>query len=101
MRQYEAFIILKPDLQGDALKVSFEEVLDIIKKHQCALENVDEAGRQPLSYAIAKKKEGFYYIVKFKGEPKDISEIKRRISLNDNILRALITVRKEKKLSNA
>ncbi len=101
MKQYEALIILKPELQGDALKVSFNEILDIIKKYRCDIENVNEWGKRPLAYNIAKNREGTYFLVKFKGEPESISEINRGFSLNENILKAMVMVRKEKKTSPA
>lgn len=100
MKQYEALIILKPELQGDALKISFNEILDIIKKYRCDIENVDEWGRKPLAYNIAKNREGTYFLVKFKGEPESISEINRGFSLNENILRAMVMVGKKKRLRN-
>lgn len=99
MRNYEAMVILKPELQEDALKISSKEALDIIKKYQCDIENVDEWGRRSLAYKIAKKREGAYFLVKFKGEPESISKIRREFSLNENILRAMVTVRRKEKTS--
>lgn len=97
MRQYEALIIMKPKLQGDALEISFKEALDIIKKYQCNIENIDEWGKRALTYNIAKEKEGFYYLVKFKGEPESISKINRQFLLNENILKTFVTVRQKGK----
>ncbi|UCH12524.1 MAG: 30S ribosomal protein S6 [Candidatus Omnitrophota bacterium] len=99
MREYEAMVILKPELQGDVLKVSFNEILDIIKKYRCDIENVNEWGRRPLAYNIAKNIEGTYFLVKFKGEPESISEINRGFSLNENILRAMVTVQHKEKVT--
>jgi small subunit ribosomal protein S6 len=96
LKKYEAIIILKPELQGDALTIAFNEALDIIKKCQGEIESVDEWNKRPLSYKIAKKKEGFYYLVKFKTEPKNISELNRRFPLNENVLKTMITLRREK-----
>jgi len=96
LRQYEAIVILKPELQGDALQISFKEIVDVIKKYQCDVEDITEWGRRPLAYNIAKVKEGFYYLIIFKGKPESISRIRKEFSLNENILRCMITHHKEK-----
>ena len=97
MKEYEVMIILKPELQGDALQLCVKGALDIIKKHQYEVENVDEWGRRPLAYGMAKKREGFFCLVSFKGEPENISKINREFFLNENILRAFVTVRHKEK----
>jgi len=99
VREYEAMIILQPELIGDALTLAFGEVTDILKKHQCDVENIDDWGKKPLAYEISKKKEGFYYVLKIKAEPTNISKINMNFTLNENILRVLVSARpKEKKV---
>lgn len=93
MKQYEAMIILKPELQSDALKIAYKEAMDIIKKHQGNVDEANELGKKPLAYDIGKKKEGFFYLLKFKGNPETIKEMNREFALNENVLRAMITIK--------
>ncbi len=97
MKDYEAMIILKPDLESDALKLSVKEMHDIFKKYNCDVKDVGEWGKRPLSYEIAKKKEGIYYVVQFKSEPANIASIKREFSLNENALRTFVTAKQQGK----
>ncbi len=99
MKEYEVMFILKPELQGEALQLSLKEALDIIRKYQYEVENVDELGKKRLAYNLAKKNEGFYYRAKFKGKPENISKINREFFLNENILRSFVTVRHKEKVT--
>lgn len=93
MKDYEALIILKPELEGDALKISSEEVSGIFKKYDCNVETKEEIGKRALSYPVAKKKEGLFYLIRFKSDPANVNKIRREFSLNENVLRAFVAVR--------
>lgn len=97
MKDYEAIIILKPELDGDALKVTLKEILDMLKKYNCNIENVDEWGKRALSYEIKKKKEGLYHLANFKATPENIVKINREFRLNENVLRAMVSLRNKEK----
>lgn len=60
MRAYEAVIIYKPELDGEALQASFKGAVDIIKKYQGEVEDVAEWGRKALAYTIAKKRKAHF-----------------------------------------
>ena len=93
MREYEALIIFKPDLETEALTSSFNEVIELIKKQKCEVENITEWGKKLLTFEITKYKQGIYYLVDFKAAPEAIKQVKRDFSLNGNILSSIITHR--------
>ena len=100
MKDYEGIMILQPELQADALEMAFKEALDLLKNNECTIDSVDEWGKKPLSYEIRKKKEGTFYLVNFQGKSENIDKIKRELSLNENVLRAMISTRKKEQAQN-
>ncbi|MDP6685758.1 MAG: 30S ribosomal protein S6 [Candidatus Omnitrophota bacterium] len=92
MRKYEAMLIFKSDLSKEGLEKLVTQVKGAIEKNKGSISQSREWGKQRLAYPIKKYKEGLYYIVNFNIEPDSISKIKRAFSLNESILRALITV---------
>lgn len=93
MRNYETVMILKPELEGDALDIASREAFDLIKKHKGEIEAVDAWGKKALSFKIRKQKKGAFFLVRFKADPSNIKKIKREFTLDENILRALVSVR--------
>ena len=91
MKKYEGMFIFKADLSKDNLEKTAGQVKDIISKHKGSLADVKEWGKQRLSFPIKKYKEGIYYLVNFHIDTDAISKLKRAFSLNESILRVLIT----------
>ncbi len=89
MALYETTFIIRQDLsQQDAEKIcnSFEKVLDdaggkLVKREYWGLRN--------LAYQINKNKKGHYFMFGIDAGTDAISNLERRIELNENILRKL------------
>ena len=54
------------------------------------MEKVDIWGKRRLAYPIAKKEEGIYAVVNLECEHPSVSELDRRLNLNDTILRTKV-----------
>lgn len=93
MKSYEGMFLLKPDLTKDNLDKTVKQLQEVIEKQKGSSDEVKEWGKQRLSYPIKKYNEAVYYLVKFNIDPESISKIKRSFSLNESILRAMITKR--------
>ena len=91
MKRYEGLFVVRPDLNEEAQKKVFLQIETPITQQGGTLETGQEWGRRPLSYSIQKKKEGFYYLVRFSVEPKAVDALKRSYALNESILSLLIT----------
>ncbi|MBU3911721.1 MAG: 30S ribosomal protein S6 [Candidatus Omnitrophica bacterium] len=91
MNKYEAMFVLKPDLGKEDLDKVLSHVQDNITKNKGSIDEVKEWGRNKLAYPIEKHKEGIYYLVNFQIDPGTISAIKRVFTLNESILRSLVT----------
>ena len=91
MNKYEAMFVLRPDLGKEELDKVLSQIQDSITKNKGSVDEIKEWGRHKLAYAIEKHKEGIYYLVNFQIDPKVVSTIKRVFTLNESILRSLVT----------
>lgn len=103
MREYEAMLIIKPELQEEQFKKATNDLVEMIKKNKGEIISADKwADRKDLAYEIrvpatggyAKHKQGYYYLINFKIETAAIEKLKHSFKLDDNVLRVLITVKK-------
>jgi len=93
MRSYEVAIIVDPEVDDRQVPTLIETHLKVITDGGGTVENTDLAGRRRLAYRIkndsqnAYKTEGVYVFVQLSAEPAVVSELSRRLTLDDKILR--------------
>ena len=90
MRLYEGLFLLDADAKPDPGHEAF--LLDLLKKQGAEVVEVDRWGERKLSYDIAGKRRGLYFLVHFKAEPGTVAEIRRACRLAEPVLRELILV---------
>ena len=54
-----------------------------------------ELGLKKLAYPIKKEINGYYYLLTFEAEKETIVELDRKTSINENVIRHLITRKEE------
>lgn len=92
MHKYEAMFIIKPGLSEDEKKTLFEQLNDVLLKHNGNVLSRDIwSEKRKLYFPIKKYQEGMYYLVNFNLAPLSIKDINHAYKLNDNILRVFIT----------
>jgi small subunit ribosomal protein S6 len=92
MNKYEAMFVIKPDLTDEAKKNLFNQINEVIQKHNGKVASANIwAEKKKLTFKMKKCLEGSYYLVNFNADPKDIAEIRHLYNLNENILRVLIS----------
>lgn len=92
MNKYEALIIVKPDLSEEDRKIVFQAIDEAITKHGGSiLQSGLWAEKRKLFFPIKKYLEGVYYLASFTIDPLAIKAIRHIYTLNENILRVLIT----------
>ncbi len=94
MNKYELAVVVKPNLDEEALKAEFDSVRELIERFGGTVEKVDDWGKRRLAYEIQKVNEGFYSFFTFSSENNTPNEIEKRMRIKENILRYLI-VRQE------
>jgi len=92
MNKYEAMIIIKPDLSEDEKKTLLAQINDAITKSEGKVSQANIwSERRKMHFPIKKQHEGVYYLVNFDVAPSAIVQIRHTYTLNENILRVLIT----------
>jgi small subunit ribosomal protein S6 len=83
-------ILYKPLLLEDIKKSTIKKIQDFVSDKKGSFDEVDNLGKRPLAYPIKKFEEGHYIEYKMVIEPEHIKELKRELSIMDNVLRFLI-----------
>ncbi len=96
MSYYEHTIIAKHDLSTAYVENIKKKYSDLINKTDGELIKTENWGLLNFANKIQNFKKGFYIHLKFKGKSSTINEIKKRVKLDDSIIRDLIV--KYKKL---
>ena len=90
MRHYEVMIILDPSQDERTVAPSLDKYLEIVRKDNGTVENVDVWGKRRLAYPIDKKEEGVYVVVTLDCESETVQEFDRRLNLNDSVIRTKV-----------
>jgi small subunit ribosomal protein S6 len=87
MRPYETMIVFDTSIDAQAIQISLDKALDTIRSHGGNPGAIDRWGKRPLAYEILKRKEGYYVVVEFTGEPGTVTELDRILGLADEVIR--------------
>lgn len=93
MKNYEALVLVKPDLNDQDLNKEITKLSQPVLQNGGEVASFEKWAKRPLAYKIKKFPEGIYLLAKFKVKPQAISGIERTWKLDENVLRAMITVR--------
>jgi len=92
MNNYEAMIIIRPDLSEDQRKALCAQIQDAVTKNSGTVSKMDVwSEKRRLTHSIKKFKEGVYYLMAFQLPAEAIVKIRYTYKLNEDILRVLIS----------
>ena len=92
MKNYEGLFLVKPELEKEQLAALYQNIEEVIKKHDGQIENVEDQGKKSLSYEIKKYKEAIFYIAKIQISPDKVSPLTGDLKLIDSVLRVMVTL---------
>ena len=95
MAFYENTIITKQDLPVSEIKKIREKYNELINKNSGKVIKIEEWGLLNLSRKINNYKKGFYIHYKFEGNSQTVSEINKKIIVDNSIIRNLVVKYKE------
>jgi len=83
-------MIFKPNLSDEDLKTEEERIKNLILDSGGEFINSNLWGKRKLAYQIEKQNEGIYYLFYFRMPQNKLTEFKKTLKLNMNILRFMI-----------
>ena len=90
MRPYEAMVVLRPNLDQEALDAVQARLTSVITDQGGQITHVDQWGKRRLAYEIDGHIEGFYVVIKFQGDPGITTELERIMRITDSVMRFLV-----------
>ena len=91
MNKYEVMFIVKTTMESDAASKIANNYKSLISDNKGKVTNFKDMGQRKLAYAIKKQLTGFYYVINFESSVDGVNELDRRLGLDENVLRHLIT----------
>lgn len=92
MTKYETTFILEPGLDENRVNEEVEKVSGWIKDLKGEVIEVQRWGKRRLAYEINRKRDGIYTMVLYQGEGPLVSEVERRLRMNESVMRTLTVV---------
>jgi len=86
---YELILLLEKE-------EDLKKVEEIITQNGGKIENKEKWGERLLAYPIKKKNKAIYFIITLTLDKKNVLPFKRKLDFNENIIRYLLLVKKEK-----
>ena len=99
-RVYEVMFIAAPETADEDIAKLNDSITTLIETEGGSIVKLEDMGRRKLAYPINKKNDGYYVLFEIEGSGKEISELERRMRVNDTIMRYL-TVRVDEERKTA
>lgn len=93
MRHYEIIVLVHPD-QSEQLPSMLERYRKLIEDNKGSIHRLEDWGRRPLAYPIAKLHKAHYVLMNIETDSKTLSELEDLFRFNDAVLRNL-TIRRD------
>ena len=90
MKKYEVMFIVKSTNESDVVKKTAEAMKGYVTENKGKVVEFNELGEKTLAYPIKKEISGYYYVMQIEADNNAVSELNRKASINENILRHLI-----------
>ncbi|PIZ99120.1 MAG: 30S ribosomal protein S6 [Candidatus Komeilibacteria bacterium CG_4_10_14_0_2_um_filter_37_10] len=94
-KHYELTYIISTAVPENEHEQTKKEIIDLLEKNSALITDRQSLGKKKLAYLINKVRHGYYEVVEFNVEPSFVSKIDEQLKLNNNVLRFLLTIKKE------
>lgn len=94
MNKYEVTYILETNLGDEATNALIEKVGENVTNTGGEVRQIKPWGKRRFAYELKGRREGLYVTMQFSATPDGLSEVRRQMSLTDDVLRSLFLVTK-------
>lgn len=93
-RQYEVVYIFDSALEEAQVNEHLERFHALLKSPENSdpIRQVNHWGKRSLAFAIKRREVGYYVVVKFNAEPRQLAEFERLIKLDESVIRHLVVI---------
>ena len=96
MKSYEGVFIFPPESTADARKEQYKNLDEVLAKFQAHVLQKTEWGKRPLGYPLKKFREGFFWILDFRMLPAKMTEFRKTLELQEDLLKFMLTIKNTK-----
>ncbi|MFA4916324.1 MAG: 30S ribosomal protein S6 [Syntrophales bacterium] len=96
MKRYETIYIVNIDVPGDEVTGLIEDYSAIITERKGVIVKIEKWGQRKLAYKIEKQAKGYYIFVDFMGVGAIVTELERKLKIDDRILKFMTIKTKDK-----
>ena len=87
MRPYEVMAIFEATTEPSVIQGELDRALDVIRTNGGNPGAIDRWGKRSFAYEVNHKREGYYVVVEFTGEPETVAALDRMLGLADEVVR--------------
>lgn len=87
MRPYEVMAIFEASTEPTVIQGELDRALDVIRTNGGNPGAIDRWGKRTFAYEVNHKREGYYVVVEFTGEPQTVAALDRMLGLADQVVR--------------
>jgi small subunit ribosomal protein S6 len=87
MRPYEVMVIFDSSTEAPAIQAVVDRALDCIRANDGTPGTIERWGKRTFAYEVKHRRDGYYLLVEFTGEPQTVAELDRLLSLADEVMR--------------
>jgi small subunit ribosomal protein S6 len=87
MRPYEVMAIFEASTEPTVIQGVLDRALDTLRGAGGNPGTIDRWGRRAFAYEVNHKREGYYVVVEFTGEPETVAALDRMLGLADEVVR--------------
>lgn len=87
LRDYELLLVIRPNLDEAGATEAAKQIVELIQRRGGEVTATNVWGRRRLAYPIDNQIEATYVLLKFRGAPARLNELKFELKLNESLLR--------------
>jgi small subunit ribosomal protein S6 len=87
VRPYETLIIFDAEAEETAVNAVLDRANEIVRAGGGERAPLDRWGKRSFAYELKHKREGYYVVMEFTGNPQAAAEVDRLLDLADEVLR--------------